>query len=348
MRARRSIGIRANPAPAPAIPPARNAASDRASRGAGQTDLIVARSGAMRRLLEEVRRYAVTDANVLITGETGTGKDLVAEALHRLGPRRKHPFVKIDCASMPATLIEAELFGFERGAFTDAATPKAGRFELAGAGTVYLDGVNELPLDLQSKLLRAVEDKRIERLGGAASIEVRARVVSSAAEGIERGVREGTFRDDLFHRLRVLPVRVPPLRERRADILPLARRFLKAACATAGRAPARLTKRAQDLLVRYRWPGNVRELKHAVQRAVLEADPAATVVDAAELPIDLLADPASYMGSGSEDRPTLDELERRYIELVLRETRGRQTAAARVLGISRKALWEKRKRYGLE
>ncbi len=302
----------------------------------------------MRRLLQEVRRYASADANVLITGETGTGKDLVAEALHRLGPRRAHPFVKIDCASMPATLMEAELFGFERGAFTDAAASKAGRFELAGSGTVYLDGVNELPLDLQGKLLRAVEDKRVERLGGAASIEVRARVVASAAEGIEGAVRDGAFRDDLFHRLRVLPVRVPPLRERRADILPLARQFLKAACKGAGRGPARFTRRAQALLVRYRWPGNVRELKHAIQRVVLEADPALQEIDAAQLPIDLLADPASYLGSGPEDRPTLEELERRYIELVLREARGRQTTAARRLGISRKALWEKRKRYRLE
>lgn len=330
------------------LPLSRNASARRSRGGGGQAGTLVARSGAMRRLLEEVRRYAVIDANVLITGETGTGKDLVAEALHRFGPRRSHPFVKIDCASVPATLMEAELFGFERGAFTDAATSKAGRFELAGAGTVYLDGVNELPLELQSKLLRAVEDKRVERLGGATSIEVRARVVASAAEGLERAVREGTFRDDLFHRLRVLPVRVPTLRERRADILPLARQFLKAACAGAGRPPAKFTRPAQDLLVRYRWPGNVRELKHTVQRAVLEADGSSPTIDAADLPLDLLADPASYMGQGPEDRPTLDGLERRYIELVLRETRGRQTAAARVLGISRKALWEKRKRYGLE
>jgi two-component system, NtrC family, response regulator len=302
----------------------------------------------MLRLLQEVRRYAAADANVLITGETGAGKDLVATALHRWGPRRELPFVKIDCASMPASLVEAELFGFERGAFTDAATSKAGRFELAGSGTVYLDGVSELAFDLQGKLLRAVEDKRVERLGGAASIEVRARFLASAADGIERAVRDGTFRDDLFHRLRVLPLHVPPLRERRADILPLARHFLKRACAAAGRPPARLTRGAQDLLQRYQWPGNVRELRHSVERAVLDLDPGQKEIGTDNLPLDLLAHPDSYLGSGPTDRPTLDELERRYIELVLRETRGRQTQAARLLGISRKALWEKRKRYGLE
>ncbi|MBI2222609.1 MAG: sigma-54-dependent Fis family transcriptional regulator [Acidobacteria bacterium] len=314
----------------------------------GADERLIARSGAMRRLLQEVRRYAAADANVLITGETGAGKDRVAHALHDASPRRSHPFIKIDCAGMPASLMEAELFGFERGAFTDASAAKAGRFELAGAGTVYLDGVGELPLDLQGKLLRAVEDKRVERLGGVAVIEVKARIVSSSADGIERAVQQGAFRDDLFHRLRVLPLHVPPLRERKADVLPLARGYLKAACAAAGSDPMRLTREAQGLLLRYRWPGNVRELKHVVERAVLDADPARGVIDAADLPIDLLADPASYMGSGPDDRPTLEELERRYIALVLRETRGRQTDAARRLGISRKALWEKRKRYKLE
>lgn len=326
----------------------RKAATGRARRAPHEADLaIVARSGAMQRLLEEVRRYARADANVLITGETGAGKDLVAEALHRWGPRRALPFIKIDCASMPGSLMEAELFGFERGAFTDAAVAKAGRFELAGAGTLYLDAVSELPFELQGKLLRAVEDKRVERLGGATSIEVRARFIASAAEGIEHAVREGTFRDDLFHRLRVLPLRVPPLRERRADILPLARRFVRRACAAAGRPAAKFTKAAQDLLVRYQWPGNIRELRHAVDRAVLDLDPGENEIDVAQLPIDLLAHPATYLGAGPAERPTLEELERRYIELVLRETRGRQSQAARVLGISRKALWEKRRRYGL-
>jgi DNA-binding NtrC family response regulator len=320
---------------------------DRAVRRTGD-DRLIARSSAMRRLLQEVRRYAAAEANVLITGETGVGKDRIAEVLHRASRRRTQPFVKIDCASMPASLMESELFGFERGAFTDASAAKAGRFELAGSGTVYLDGVTELSLDVQGKLLRVVEDKRVERLGGVAVIEVKARILSSSPDGIERAVQEGTFRGDLFHRLRVLPLRVAPLRERRADIAPLARAFLKNACTVAGREPARLTRQALDLLIRYPWPGNVRELKHVIERAVLEMDAQKREIDTADLPIELLADPASYMGSGPDDRPTLEELEKRYIELVLRETRGRQTDAARRLGISRKALWEKRKRYNLD
>ena len=308
---------------------------------------LVARSSAMRRLLAKIRRYAPAEANVLITGETGVGKDLIAETLHDVGPRRQHPFFKIDCASMPPSLMEAELFGFERGAFTDAATQKAGRFELAGRGTVYLDGVNELPLDLQAKLLRVVEDKRLERLGGVAVLEVHARIVASAGDGLEQAVKEGTFRDDLYHRLRVLPLHVPALRERQADILPLARRFLADACARAGRERLKLATDACDALVRHAWPGNVRELKHVVERALLDGDPTAREIRAADLPVEVFELPGAYLGSSTATRPTLEELERRYIDLVLRDTRGNQTEAARVLGISRKALWEKRKRYGL-
>lgn len=308
---------------------------------------LIARSSAMRRLLAKIRRYAPADSNVLITGETGVGKDLVAETLHQFGPRRGQPFFKIDCASMPPSLMEAELFGFERGAFTDASAQKAGRFELAGRGTVYLDGVNELPLDLQAKLLRIVEDKRVERLGGVALLEVHARIVASAGDGLERAVKEGTFRDDLYHRLRVLPLHVPALRERQGDVLPLARRFLADACARAGRAPLKLAPDACDALVRHAWPGNVRELKHVVERALVDIDAAAREIKAADLPIDVLEFPSPYLGGGPSTRPTLEELERRYIDLVLRDTRGNQTEAARVLGISRKALWEKRKRYGM-
>lgn len=302
----------------------------------------------MRRLLAEVRRYAHADANVLITGETGAGKDCLAEALHRASPRRREPFVKIDCVSMPPSLMEAELFGFERGAFTDAAVAKAGRFEAAGSGTLYLDGVSELPLDLQGKLLRVVEDKKVERLGGVGIIEVKARLVASAGEGLELAVQEGTFRDDLYHRLRVLPLHVAPLRERRADVLPLARRFLAQACARNHREPLKLTRAAGLALARYPWPGNVRELKHVMERVAMQVDGARREIAPADLPIEIFEAPEAYLGAGPGDRPTLEQLERRYLELVLREQRGHQTETARLLGISRKALWEKRKRYGLD
>jgi two-component system, NtrC family, response regulator HydG len=320
----------------------------RSARSAPEETGFVARSPVMRRLLVEVRRYAQADANVLITGETGAGKDRVAEALHRAGPRRHKPFVKIDCASMPASLMEAELFGFERGAFTDASVAKPGRFEAAGAGTLYLDGVNELPLDLQSKLLRVVEDKKVERLGGVAVLEVQARIVASAGDGLERAVQDGAFRDDLYHRLRVLPLHVAPLRERPGDVLPLARHFLARACSGAGRDSLRLTRAAGAALARYPWPGNVRELKHTMERVAMQTDAARREIEPADLPIEIFDAPEAYFGAGPGDRPTLAELERRYLELVLREQRGNQTETARRLGISRKALWEKRKRFGLD
>jgi DNA-binding NtrC family response regulator len=318
------------------------------------TQRFLAHSPAMRALLEQVRRFAAIDSNVLISGETGTGKNAVARELHARGPRAKRPFVTVDCAALSATLIDSELFGHERGAFTDAIAARAGRFELAAGGTVYLDAVNELPIEAQGKLLRIVEEKRVERLGGHTSQAVTARVVSSADAGIEDAVREGRFRGDLFHRIGVLPLRLPPLRERPEDILPLAKYFISRAAAAAERgaskerpAPA-INRDAAAALRDYTWPGNVRELKHAVERAV----DAASRDDRAEvglvhLPEEVLEGKGVNF-EGHERRPTLDEVERRYIAATLKHVRGNQTEAARILGISRKALWEKRKRYGLD
>jgi DNA-binding NtrC family response regulator len=302
----------------------------------------------MRELLDQIERFAVADANVLITGETGVGKDAVALALHAAGPRKPYPFVKIDCPSLPQTLVESELFGHERGAFTDASVARPGRFELAGRGTVYLDGVGELPLDGQAKLLRLVEDKRGERLGSTTTYAVQARVVASAEANIETAVRDGGFREDLYHRLRVLPLRVPPLRDRREDILPLARLFVREAAALHRRGKLRLAADAASVLERYQWPGNVRELKHVMERAVLSLDSGSDEIGAAQLPLDLFEDISRLYETDVSGPPTLEEVERRYIELVLRQTKDNQSDAARILGISRKALWEKRRRYGLK
>jgi len=309
---------------------------------------LIARSAAMRAIVGELHRFARADANVLITGETGVGKDAVALALHALSPRRDQPFVKIDCPSVPGSLIESELFGYERGAFTDATGTKAGRFELAGRGTVYLDGVGELTIDAQAKLLRLVEDKMVERLGGTAPLALHARIVASAGAELEQAVRDGAFRDDLYHRLRVLPIRIPPLRERRPDVLPLARQFVREGAKRAQRPGLALTAAAESALTRYWWPGNVRELRHTIERAILALDPAQAVIDAGDLPLEVVDDPRAFFEADEGVRPTLEEVERRYIDVVLREARGNQTRAAAVLGISRKALWEKRKRYGLK
>ncbi len=308
---------------------------------------LIARSPAMRELAEQVRRFALADANVLITGETGVGKDAIAFALHAAGPRRPHPFVTIDCPSLAQTLVESELFGHERGAFTDAAAPRAGRFELAGRGTVYLDRVAELPIESQAKLLRLVEEKRAERLGGTTSYPLLARVVASAEANLEAAVRDGTFREDLYHRLRVLPVRVPPLRERRADVVPLARMFVREARSRHKRPGLRLGAGAASMLERYPWPGNVRELKHTIERAVLNMVDHDEIT-ARDLPLEMFDDPVHAFAADSSGQPTLEDVERRYIEMVLRQVKDNQGEAARVLGISRKALWEKRRRYGLK
>ena len=307
---------------------------------------LVARSRAMRALLAELRRFADAEANVLVTGETGVGKDLVARALHLSSQRRNEPFVQVDCPSLPTTLLESELFGHERGAFTDATTTRPGRFEVAGRGTLYLDRVNELPLEIQPKILRVVEEKRGERLGGTEAFEVRARIIASADVSIEDKVRDGSFRRDLYHRLSVLPLAVPSLRDRGSDILPLARIFLRESAGRLGRSTPVLTKEAAAALQAHPWPGNVRQLRHVLDRAVISVS--GDRLDVSELPLEVFDDANAYFGSAEASRPTLEEVERRYIALVLRQVRGNQTRAAAILGISRKALWEKRKRFGLE
>jgi two-component system response regulator HydG len=306
---------------------------------------LIAKSSVMRALLGEARRYAAADANVLISGETGVGKDAVARLMHRSGPRRKEPFLIVDCPGLPATLVEAELFGHERGAFTDATAARAGRFEAAGRGTVDLDAVSGLHPDAQGAILRVVEEKRVTRLGGAAATEVRARIIASADANIEDEVRAGTFRTDLFHRLRVLPLAIPPLRERPEDILPMARAFIAEIADRLRREAPVLTPDAEDALLRYRWPGNVRELRHTLERIIVAG--VGERIDTRDLPQQVLDSEEAYLAPTGERRPTLEQVERRYIELVLRDVKGNQTRAAQVLGISRKALWEKRKRYGL-
>jgi len=307
---------------------------------------FIAQSRVMRALVDQVTRFARADSNVLIAGETGTGKNAVALELHTRGPRAKRPFITIDCASLSSSLIDSELFGHERGAFTDALTARPGRFEVAGGGTVYLDAVTELPIEAQGKLLRIVEDKRVERLGGQTSFVVGARIVASAGAGIEDAVRVGTFRHDLYHRLRVLPILVPPLREHPEDVLPLARYFVRRAAAALRRPAPALSRDVIAALRDYAWPGNIRELRHTIERAFQAADGGDITLD--HLPMEILEAPALQSGDTLARRPTLDEVERRYIAATLRHARGNQTDAAKILGISRKALWEKRKRYGLD
>jgi DNA-binding NtrC family response regulator len=305
---------------------------------------VVARSRAMRELLPIVSRLAEARSPVLLEGESGTGKDLFAHWLHYGGPRREGPFIKVHCPSIPGELLESELFGHERGAFTDARQAKAGKIEMAAGGTAYFDQVQDLAPAMQAKLLRVVEERRFERVGGTRTIEVDVRFVASSNVDLADAVRRGRFREDLFHRLNVVPLRLPPLRNRRDDILPLAEAFLARERDRGATAATAFAPETADLLKGYLWPGNVRELRSVVERAALltrsgEVPPAA-------LPAHVLEQPAT-LWAGRDRRPTLKDVELAYIRYVLDAVRGNQTRAAAVLGISRKALWEKRRRHGI-
>ena len=299
----------------------------------------------MRAVLRQARRYAMVDATVLVTGETGVGKDMLARYIHAQGPRRREPFITVDCPGLPATLVEAELFGHERGAFTDATAARPGRFELAGHGTLYLDSVTRLDPSAQGALLRVIEERRVTRLGATSATNVRARLIASADADVEGAVAKGELRAELFHRLHVLPMHIPPLRERQDDILPLARAFLTETAARLQRTAPALVRAAEDALLRYPWPGNVRELQHVIERVLVAGVGETVTVDA--LPTEVLEGHDAVLASSGATPPTLEDVERRYIEVTLRHAKGNQTRAAEILGISRKALWEKRKRYGL-
>ncbi len=313
-----------------------------AAREAGA--VVVAHSAAMRELLQVVGRLADAKSPVLLEGESGTGKDLIAHCLHYHGQRREGPLIKVHCPSIPEDLLESELFGHERGAFTDAKQTKAGKIEMAAGGTLYFDQIQDLSLALQAKLLRVVEERRFERLGGTRTLEVDVRFVSSSNVDLRQAVEAGTFRDDLYHRLSVVPLELPPLRNRREDILPLAAHFLARERERKATRSARFEPAAEDALRGYLWPGNARELRSVVERAALYAS--GESVPVASLPPHLLEQPAT-LWAGRDRRPSLKDVEQAYIRYVLEQVGGSQTRAAAILGISRKALWEKRRRYGI-
>ena len=305
---------------------------------------VVASSAAMKEILGLVGRLAEARSPVLLEGESGTGKDLVAHLLHYQGPRRDHPFVKVHCPSVPEELLESELFGHEKGAFTDARQQKAGKIEMAQGGSLYFDQVQDLSLPLQAKLLRVVEEKRFERVGGTHTLEVDVRFLASANVDLHEAVGAGRFREDLFHRLNVVPLNIPPLRSRREDILPLAVLFLERERERRTTKAASFEAGTLDALRGYHWPGNVRELRSVVERAALLSPSEA--IGAAALPASVLEAPAT-LWAGRERRPSLKDVEQTYIRYVLDQVGGSQVRAASILGISRKALWEKRRRYGI-
>jgi len=305
---------------------------------------VVADSAAMKEVLSLVSRLAEAKSPVLLEGESGTGKDLVAHLLHYRGPRRDGPFIKLHCPSVPDELVESELFGHEKGAFTDAKQQKLGKLEVADRGTLYFDQVQDLSPALQAKLLRVVEEKRFERLGGTRLLEVDVRFLASANVDLEEAVRAGRFREDLFHRLNVVPLKLPPLRTRREDIPPLARLFLERERERKATRATSFEPSTEAALRGYHWPGNVRELRSVVERAALLSTGDSIAPSA--LPGHVLEQPAT-LWAGRDRRPSLKDVEQAYIRYVLEQVGGSQTRAASILGISRKALWEKRRRYGI-
>jgi PAS domain S-box-containing protein len=305
---------------------------------------MVGESRALAEVLDQARQVAPTDATVLVTGETGTGKELVARAVHALSPRREQVLVKLNCAAIPTNLVESELFGHEKGAFTGALARKAGRFELAHGGTLFLDEVAELPVDLQAKLLRVLQEGELERVGGTRTVQVDVRIVAATNQDLAARVKEGTFRADLFYRLNVFPLHLPPLRERREDIPALVGHFARHYAARYGKGEPRVAPESMARLAALDWPGNVRELQHAVERAVILSRDGELVFDLEEAPV---------AGAEARTEPalmTLDEAQRSHILEVLEAVGWRVSGsggAAEVLGVKPTTLESRMKRLGI-
>jgi DNA-binding NtrC family response regulator len=324
-------------------------------RGAPQ---LVGDDQSLRKVFSSLERAAATDTTVLIEGESGTGKELFARSLHALSPRSDAPFVAINCAAIPETLLETELFGHEKGAFTGAVARKPGKFEMAHRGTLFLDEIGDLPLSLQAKILRALEERRFERVGGTASVQVDVRLVAATNRGLRAAVAARRFREDLFFRLSVFPITVPPLRERRGDIPLLARYFVDRFCRDLKKRPLVLSPQALEQLQTYRWPGNVRELQNCIERAVILADGDSILPRhlnlsfVEETRVQETKGPwADYDLSGSladATRRAIADVERVKIEQALREADNNKGRAAELLQVSYKTLLAKLKEHRIE
>jgi DNA-binding NtrC family response regulator len=311
--------------------------------GAGEAPVIVGTSGRLAEVRRLVGRVAGTDCTVLILGETGTGKELVAREIHARSPRAGHPLISVDCAAIPGELLESELFGHERGAFTGAVRRRKGSFELAHGGTLFLDEIGNMAVDVQAKVLRALQEREIQPVGGERKIPVDVRVIAATNRDVKEAVRRGTFREDLYYRLNVVPIPLPPLRERPEDIPLLVRHFLGK---YAGRLNCRIedvSPEAMQVLATYPWPGNVRELESAIQRAMTLADGAVLGPEAfRHLAQEARGAKAAITARAAEaGLPPLEQVERDYIMEVLQATRWNRREASRILGISTVTLWRK-------
>jgi len=306
---------------------------------------VIGESGPMLDVISLVRRVAPSEATVLIRGESGTGKELIAKAIHFASPRASGPLVKVNCAALPEALLESELFGHEKGAFTGAITSRQGRFELANNGTIFLDEIGDLPLHLQAKLLRVLQEREYERVGSSRSVKVNVRILTASHRPLEELIKKGQLREDLYYRLNVVTILVPPLRERRSDLSILIDHFLRRFAERNHKTIQGLTREAREILLRYDYPGNVRELENIIERAVvLTRD---DVIGSGDLPI-TVKEGESIDDDDDETNLTVavERLERRMIRDALARFEGVQTRAAEVLGISERALRYKLIKYG--
>jgi two-component system response regulator AtoC len=316
---------------------------------------IVGSSRALEEILRLVDRVGPTDSTVLILGESGTGKELVAEAIHENSNRRAKPLVKLNCAAIPEALLESELFGHEKGAFTGAISRKPGKFETADGGTLVLDEIGDMTLSTQAKILRALQERELQRVGGTQTIKVDVRIIASTNKDLERAVKEGTFRDDLYFRLNVVTLQVPPLRDRREEIPELADHFLAEANTRLNRGITRLAPDALAALMEYGWPGNIRELRNMIERAVVVNDGDVLALSSFPPPIRPVEPTTGGSGSARWDtlqNLTLDEkvaqLERAFVMDALARANGVQAAAARLLGVTERSVWHLVKKHRIE
>lgn len=314
---------------------------------------IIGTSPAMDLVFERMRRIVKSDSSVLVTGESGTGKELVARALHFNGTRKDRPFVAVNCGAIPETLLESELFGHVRGAFTGAVKDKAGKFEAANHGTIFLDEIGTLPLHLQVKLLRVLQEQEVERVGSNKTLKLHVRVISATNSDLEGMVKRGEFREDLYYRLNVIPLHLPPLRERQQDIIYLAAFFLDKQCRLMGRAPCSISKQALEALEQYSWPGNVRELENLIERMIVLTD--ATVITLDDVPAKIVGkkdvEEALFVtlpSQGMDMVAAISRVEQSLISQALDSAAGVKARAAALLGINRTTLVEKIKRLKMQ
>ncbi|MEW6619019.1 MAG: sigma-54 dependent transcriptional regulator [bacterium] len=308
-------------------------------------DEIIGKSQKIKEIHELINQVAKTDTTVLIRGETGTGKELVAKAIHRLSLRQDKPFIPVNCVALPENLLESELFGHEKGAFTGAINQRLGRFELANTGTIFLDEVGEMDIPMQIKLLRVLQEREFERVGGTKTIKVDVKVIAATNRDLEKAVKEGKYREELFYRLNVVPIFLPPLRERKDDIPILLEHFLKIFNLRTNKNILGITKEAQELLTSYDWFGNIRELENVVERMVVLAK--GDKIDIEDIPNNIIKAKEKNLSFKESVYQAKAQLERELLIKVLQEVGGNRTKAAKAIGVDRKTLQKKIKEYGL-